>query len=345
MGRWWVANGGPLALVVVGLVLTGFTTPYGWVLVALGVVLWAAERFRQKRKPEASGPEMSSAVPRPTQGAEARETVSTVDRLTDLLRDAHKARDEVRSTVDRDRIHAACNAFMEVGYEAEQLLKEAEPEYAADFQEAPRAPWSIQPRSEILDLMDRRIRVHSEIVRKLRRSELPEIAEIGAAIAQYEITKAHHAGMARTAIVNQSTRPGPFSSFEVEKPLYGFHPETKERIVVTTLKFTNAQNDRPVILEAQLVWRTLSSSGEKQEFKFLSGASVPLEGQLVLPQKIEPERVLDGTVLHRSFAEPFAEAIGGGSIYLKQGNEIVLRLKDRISGQEREVTLDGGPAS
>jgi hypothetical protein len=38
MKQWWTANGGPLALVVVGIALTGFKTPYGWVVVVLGLL-------------------------------------------------------------------------------------------------------------------------------------------------------------------------------------------------------------------------------------------------------------------------------------------------------------------
>ena len=37
MTEWWKANGGPLALVVLGLALTGSKTNYGWVIVALGL--------------------------------------------------------------------------------------------------------------------------------------------------------------------------------------------------------------------------------------------------------------------------------------------------------------------
>ena len=40
MHRWWVANGGPLAVVVLGLTLAGVTTAYGWVLVGMGSLWW-----------------------------------------------------------------------------------------------------------------------------------------------------------------------------------------------------------------------------------------------------------------------------------------------------------------
>jgi hypothetical protein len=49
LGTWLKANGGPLALAVLGVALTGYTTPYGWILVALGVVWWLGAGVRQKR--------------------------------------------------------------------------------------------------------------------------------------------------------------------------------------------------------------------------------------------------------------------------------------------------------
>lgn len=42
MRQWLKANGGPLAVVVVGLALTGFTTSYGWIVVVVGVLWWLA---------------------------------------------------------------------------------------------------------------------------------------------------------------------------------------------------------------------------------------------------------------------------------------------------------------
>src|SRR5213592_1466802 len=46
MGKWLKANGGPLAFVVVGLGLAGFTTPLAWIIVGVGVLWFLGEQAR-----------------------------------------------------------------------------------------------------------------------------------------------------------------------------------------------------------------------------------------------------------------------------------------------------------
>lgn len=46
--QWAKANGGPLAIVLVGLALVGFTTAYAWAIVVVGVVWWLWETQRHR---------------------------------------------------------------------------------------------------------------------------------------------------------------------------------------------------------------------------------------------------------------------------------------------------------
>lgn len=92
----------------------------------------------------------------------------TGDRLADRLKEAYAARDLVRSTTDQNVILDACQSFLTHEIEAENLVKEEKPEYAADFQQASRPPSAAMNRAEILELMNKRIRVHSEIIAKIR---------------------------------------------------------------------------------------------------------------------------------------------------------------------------------
>jgi len=52
MGQWLKANGGALALVFVGLGLTGYTTPYGWILVGSGILWWLWEHRPRRQRDE-----------------------------------------------------------------------------------------------------------------------------------------------------------------------------------------------------------------------------------------------------------------------------------------------------
>lgn len=93
---------------------------------------------------------------------------AVADRLADLLRGAYSARDHVRHTSDRSVMAEATQEFTASALLAENLLRVEAPEYVADFQNAAQAPWALQGKAEVLRLMDDRLRVHSDIVKKLR---------------------------------------------------------------------------------------------------------------------------------------------------------------------------------
>lgn len=63
--EWLRANGGPLALVVLGVALTGFTTHYGWILVVAGALWWIATYvwrrlpWQLQRKPQHGGGDLA----------------------------------------------------------------------------------------------------------------------------------------------------------------------------------------------------------------------------------------------------------------------------------------------
>jgi len=97
-----------------------------------------------------------------------RPTDGTARRLADLLQKSYEDRDRVRHTSDRQAMFDASQSFIKLGNDAEKLLRDEAPEYASDFQEASRAPWALQGKAEVLKLMDARLKVHSEIVKKLR---------------------------------------------------------------------------------------------------------------------------------------------------------------------------------
>jgi hypothetical protein len=75
---WLKANGGPLAVVVLGLGLAGFTTPLGWVLVGLGIsaMIWQRLPWEIRRKDRA----LSSDIP---PAAEPKEGTPSWQELND----------------------------------------------------------------------------------------------------------------------------------------------------------------------------------------------------------------------------------------------------------------------
>jgi hypothetical protein len=95
----------------------------------------------------------------------------TAERLASLLQRSYEQRDRVRHASDRQVVFEACQSFIELGLDAEKLLRDDAPEYASDFQAASRAPWGLQGKTEVLRIMDARLRVHSEIVKRLRRRD------------------------------------------------------------------------------------------------------------------------------------------------------------------------------
>jgi hypothetical protein len=163
-----------------------------WVLVTLWLVLSVrrAHLPTKEAQPRLRGKELDSAIDAvlrenappppllPPVAGGARQAVldrlttqspkGIADRLADLLRSAYSARDRVQNTTDRDAILDACQSFLTIELEAENLVKAKATEYAADFQQASRPPSASMNRAEILNLMDKRIRVHSEIIGKIR---------------------------------------------------------------------------------------------------------------------------------------------------------------------------------
>jgi hypothetical protein len=165
---------------------------------------------------------------------------------------------------------------------------------------------------------------------------------IGAAIAEYEAEKSRRAGMARAAIIQQLAKPGPFSSFEVEKPWYHYTPERREFLVIVGLSFTNPQMDRKVILDATLMWETKTTDASVEgPNRFLPAEGVHARDLLEPPIEVPRETLVQGTLFFRSFAEPFVVDFDRPS--LRPGTRLFLRLTDRISGQKRDVPLDERP--
>jgi hypothetical protein len=84
MNQWWKANGGPLALVVVGVTLAGFTTKYGWVLVALGVltflglILYRRLPWEIRRRTSNSSGSVDPATSRPATEQDEWECQTTI---------------------------------------------------------------------------------------------------------------------------------------------------------------------------------------------------------------------------------------------------------------------------
>ncbi len=89
------------------------------------------------------------------------------DRLATELKAGYAYRDKARMASGKGLL-AACRGFTAWAVSSEKLVRDGATEYAADFQEASRAPWALMGKAEVLKAMDTRLRVQSEIVQKLR---------------------------------------------------------------------------------------------------------------------------------------------------------------------------------
>lgn len=86
-------------------------------------------------------------------------------RLSRELQTGHALRDKARMARGEDLLHA-CQDFIAWGLRIDELVGAEAPVYLVDLK-ATRAPWAIQGKAEALKNMDARLRVHSEIVKKL----------------------------------------------------------------------------------------------------------------------------------------------------------------------------------
>ena len=137
-------------LVALALAQLGAPTPVWLVVLAFGLACWTTAGlwwYLGRSRPHDEG---------------------TAERLADLLRRSYELRDRVRHTSERQVVFEPCQSFIDLGLDPENLLRDGAPEYASDFQDASRAPWALQGKAEVLKIMDARLRVHSEIVKKLR---------------------------------------------------------------------------------------------------------------------------------------------------------------------------------
>jgi hypothetical protein len=185
-GHW---SDGP----VLGLLVAGGTC----LLLAIGVLTWPQRRPRaiptattmprapsmrpiaQKllEKQQAETPRFGSfawaleSAPGEGPAAETRRqtpATSVTERLTAELKEGYEIRHRTRMAKDREEMAQAVQEFIEWGGRVNQLVLDGATEHFSDFQNS-RSPWALQGKVEVLAIMDERLRLHSNLIKTLRR--------------------------------------------------------------------------------------------------------------------------------------------------------------------------------
>jgi hypothetical protein len=93
-----------------------------------------------------------------------RETPFSV-RLAAELQKGFELRDKARLAKDREELFQASQAFIEWGLRVNELLQKGAPQYFLDLPD--RAPWALQGKATVVEIMDARLRGHAELVKQL----------------------------------------------------------------------------------------------------------------------------------------------------------------------------------
>jgi hypothetical protein len=141
---------GGLSLIVALAVFLGSDfrlTPVVVALLALGV-LWTLavgiHELRKRREPR----EMPFSV-----------------QLANELQTGFEIRYQARHAANREELFFATQAFTEWGLRVNELIRKNAPQYALDLPD--KAPWALQGKAQVLEIMDARLRAHAELVKRL----------------------------------------------------------------------------------------------------------------------------------------------------------------------------------
>lgn len=86
-------------------------------------------------------------------------------RLAYELQAGFEIRDRARGAPNREEMFFASQAFIEWGLRVNVLIRNAEPQYVLDLPD--EAPWALQGKAQVLEIMDARLRAHAELIKQL----------------------------------------------------------------------------------------------------------------------------------------------------------------------------------
>lgn len=178
MTQWWKANGGALALVVVGLTLAGFTTKYRWVLVALGLLmvfgLFVYHRLpwevHPKQQPKRSVRTVTVSSGQPCFNFPPRDT--SVDELVALFHEGEAVRESIppnRHFTAGSEHHQAVDEWMDA---VQDSLRTHHSEWALHFDKWKGHVYKLKYETdELRMIVQRRLERLSEITRVLKGTD------------------------------------------------------------------------------------------------------------------------------------------------------------------------------
>src|SRR5439155_1597210 len=96
--------------------------------------------------------------------------------MSESLREGHEYRQKARMAHGRDELFDACEAFNEWALAINERVRRDAPLYYSDLPQT--APWAFQGKGKCLDYMDKRLRAHSEIAKRLQEEDGPSLVHV-----------------------------------------------------------------------------------------------------------------------------------------------------------------------